>query len=352
MRKKPTGGLGPNIFSVLFCMPLLLSAGFAIQNTGAAFNDYTSLEGVYAEIENLAPNHPGLVSATQYGKSVEGRPLPTFRIARQDGKHRPEALFGANIHGNEFIGNRVAMGIAHRLLDGDGKDEWITSLLDRVDFYFLPCINPDGYAKTREMNGSEPWGVQRKNTHGVDLNRNFPMPGKKTIPINWAGSAKPEDINYKGPGPYSEPETKAIGDFVQTRKFFAALDFHSYGGQIIPAKCPSHQCVVLYKQIAQAFRKNQKHVKYYRLQFRLLDTFTGEMEDMLLYEHGVLGACIEIGKVRFNKPAYKETKIPFWLANPVDWRFWVENDVDASLAAIEKALELTGGAPLPEKMRR
>ena len=330
----------------------MLAAIPGTQTDTSPLGDYPSLDAVYSEVDKLASDHPDLISVTQYGKSVEGRPLLSLSIARQDGKHRPEALFGANIHGNEYIGNRVAMGIARRLLDGDGNDKWITSLLDKIDFHFLPCINPDGYAKTWEMKGAEPWVIQRKNAHGVDLNRNFPMPGRKTIPLNWAGSKNPEHLNYKGPSPYSEPETKAIGDFVQNHRFFAALDFHSYGGQIIPARCPNHRCVVLYKRISVAFQQKQKHVPYYRLQFRILDTFTGEMEDMLLYQHGTLAACIEIGKAGYNKPAYKKTGNPFWLSNPTDWRFWVENDVDASLAAIEKALEMTGGEPLPEQNRR
>ncbi len=340
------------IINFLLGTVLIFSISFGTQAEVSVFGDYPSLEAVYNEVAKLAADYPDIVSINQYGKSVEGRPLLSFRISRRDGKNRPEALFGANIHGNEYIGNRVAMGIAHRLMEGDAHDEWITSLLDRMDFYFLPCINPDGYAKTWEMKGAEPWAIQRKNAHGVDLNRNFPMPGKKTMPLNWAGSKNPEHLNYKGPSPYSEPETKAIGDFAEKRRFFVALDFHSYGGQIIPARCPNHRCVVLYKQMAEAFQQKQKQVRYYRLQFRLLDTFTGEMEDMLLYQHGVLAACIEIGKTEYNKPAYEKTGNPFWKSNPANWRFWVENDVDASLAAVEKAFALTGGKPIPLQKRK
>jgi len=340
------------IFPLFIISVFFLPASHAGHNDSRPFGDYPSLDEVYAEVESLAAARPDLVSTTRYGSSVEGRPLVAFRIARRDGTCRPEALFGASIHGNEYIANRVAMGIAHRLLEGDGKDEWVTSLLDRTDFWFLPCINPDGYAKTWEMKGSEPWPRQRKNAHGVDLNRNFPLPAKRRIKIKWAGNSDPEHKNYHGPAPYSEPETKAVGDFAENRKFFAALDFHSWGGQFIPARCPNHRCVTLYKKMAKAFKSRQKHVRYYRLQFRLFDTYTGEMEDMLYYRHGALGVCIEIGKTHYNKPAYERTGNRFWLFNPVDSRFWVQNDVDASLAAIEKALELTGGKPLPLEMRR
>lgn len=341
-------------FLVMSFVALIFAAFVSIASTAAdvpVLGDYPSIDEMYEEIDTLAAKSDGMVTTGVYGTSVEGRPLMAFRLARRDGKERPEALLAANIHGNEYIANRVAMGVAHRLIDGDGKDEWITSLLDKIDFWFLPCVNPDGYAKTMEMRGAEPWWVQRKNAHGVDLNRNFPLPGKRWIGLHWAGSPDPEHKNYRGPEPYSEPETRAVGEFVKDRRFFVAMDYHSWGGLLIPPKCPDHKCVAMYKKICKAYNSKQKYEKYTRRQFRLLDTYTGEMEDMLLYEHGVIGICIEMGMTKYNKPEYEKTENMFWLFNPVDWRKWVENDRDASLAAIEKAYELTGGEPLPPERR-
>lgn len=340
------------IITMLSAFLIGLAAVFATDiQPGRVFGDYPTLDEVYAEIESLAKSHPEMVSVTQYGASAQGRKLIAFRIARNDGKERPEALIAGNIHGNEYIGNRLAMGTAHRVIDGDGKDAWLTSLLDRMDFWIMPCINPDGYAKTLDMKGAEPWASQRKNANGVDLNRNFLLPGKRTIPLQWAGSPKPEHKNYRGAAPYSEPESKAVGDFAKSRRFIAAIDYHSWGGYFIPPKCPDGECVAKYKKMYAAYVSKQKYDKYSRHQFRLLDTFTGEMEDMLYYEHGVMGVCIELGMDKYNKPAFEKTGNRFWLFNPTDWRRWVENDADASLAAIEKVFELNGGKPLPARVR-
>ena len=52
-------------------------------------------------------------------------------------------------------------------------------------------INPDGHALHT-----------RKNAHGVDLNRNFP--------VGWSGAEPPSSGYYAGPHPFSEPESRAL----------------------------------------------------------------------------------------------------------------------------------------------
>ena len=286
---------------------------------------------MFAEIYQLEKDYPGQARVIEYGRSVEGQPLLAVRIARPDGRSRPAALVAGNIHGVEYIGNRLAMAVARRLLADNLSDPWIASLLDRMDFYVLPCLNPDGYARTWEEEGRGPVQDLRRNKDGVDLNRNFPRPGKTWAPINWAGSKNPNSAMYRGPEPLSEPETRAFHDFVQGKPIFASIDFHSVQGAFIPAKCESRQCVREYKMMAKAFQAGQPEKKYWRFQFRWLDTFTGEMEDMLYYEFGVRGVCVEIGKARLNRPQERQTGKVFWLYNPDPIDRWIRNDRDAAL---------------------
>ena len=70
--------------------------------------------------------------------------------------------------------------------------------------WVLPTYNPDGLAA-----GS------RRNAHGVDLNRNFPY--------GWVDL----DGNYEsGPGPASEPETRAVMAFLREVRPARVLSFH------------------------------------------------------------------------------------------------------------------------------
>lgn len=335
---------------------IICAAAAGAARAADSFGDYPHPEKMFAEILELKDKYPGWVTVGEIGRSGKDRPLYYIRIARPDGSERAEALFAANIHGNEWIGNRVAMSIARRLLEGGDSDPWIASLLDRIDFWILPCINPDGYFTTWEKRGDDKaaWTDMRKNAAGVDINRNFPLPAERTVNIEMAGSDDPGSIRYTGPHPYSEPETRAIRDFVAGRRFFAAIDFHSAWGVVFPPKCNGKACEKQFSKMLAPAIVRQPHVKYTIGMAWQVDSFSGEMEDTLFYDYGIMAVCWEI----FTQPAAKkqqenpELSHPFWSMNPADIGYWIENDRDAALAAIENAYETTGGKPVPEKPRQ
>merc|ERR1719317_1377739 len=101
--------------------------------------------------------------------------------------------------------------------------------LDKINWYFIPSANPDGYAyswehdrlwrKTRSDHGS-PLGCK-----GVDPNRNWGFHfGESGVSHNKCQET------YCGPEAFSEPETQNIRDFVQTLDPVPLLGhcFHSY----------------------------------------------------------------------------------------------------------------------------
>lgn len=335
--------------------PLLLADNNPLQ-------PYPSPSQRDAEVQQLARAFPDRVEIIEYGKSVEGRPLKVIRIHRPGSGQKPAAWIGANIHGNEWVGNRMAMAMARMLLEEDGTDPMITEAMDAMDFFIVPCINPDGYQKTWEKpegegkvvdmgatlsvpGGEEEggWGHTRKNMHGVDLNRNWPIPGKVTIPIDWAGSPDPDSVHYRGPAPLSEPETAAIDAFFEQHpEIVAAISWHSTAGVQFPPRCPSRACMKRHKKMCKAFKQNQPHIKYPRLQTRVFDTYTGEMEDWLYAEYGVLAMDVEISKSGLNKKACECDSL-FWSFNPQNLDFWIENDAKAGIAAMVEANRVLGG---------
>jgi carboxypeptidase A4 len=86
---------------------------------------------------------------------------------------------------------------------------------DKVDFYIVPVLNPDGYEYTHT--NDRLWRKNRKNPElgkcaGTDLNRNFGF--------KWGGlgaSKNPCDETYAGSAAFSEPESKAIQDYVTSK---------------------------------------------------------------------------------------------------------------------------------------
>lgn len=99
--------------------------------------------------------------------------------------------------------------------------------LKSIDWYILPVMNPDGYEYTFKYDRL--WRKNRRRNgfcSGVDLNRNY---GHK-----WGGqgsSKQPCSETFGGAKAFSEPETKAVQDFIErsNANFKASLSFHSYG---------------------------------------------------------------------------------------------------------------------------
>jgi len=113
--------------------------------------------------------------------------------------------------------------------------DWHPELIDSVDWYFMPVANPDGYEyshstdrlwrKTRSgAKADQRWG--KRKCYGVDPNRNWDF--------HWGegstSSSDPCTDDYTGPWAFSEPETKAMADFILTRKdqIKIYLTLHSY----------------------------------------------------------------------------------------------------------------------------
>ncbi|EEC09357.1 conserved hypothetical protein, partial [Ixodes scapularis] len=103
-----------------------------------------------------------------------------------------------------------------------------TRILDTFDVYALPVANPDGYEYTHTFNRL--WRKTRSTSssffcRGADPNRNFGF--------KWSSggsSSKPCSEVYAGSKAFSEPETKAIANFIYARRkeIMVYITFHSY----------------------------------------------------------------------------------------------------------------------------
>jgi murein tripeptide amidase MpaA len=213
---------------------------------------------------------------------------------------KPAMYIDGNIHAGEVTGSHVAMYTIKQLLETYGTDPQVTHLLGTRTFYIIPRVNPDGaelylttptmlrssvrpYPDEEEKDGlraedidgdgtilqmrvqdpSGPWKVSAQDPrvmvlrapddmdgtyyrvypegriygeeerplkiaptkYGLDINRNFPA--------NWV-------LSQGGAGPYplSEPETRALADFVLAHPNIVAFQaYHTTGGVIYRAFC-------------------------------------------------------------------------------------------------------------------
>lgn len=114
------------------------------------------------------------------------------------------------------------------------------ALSDRTSLWAVPMVNPDGvdiaihgidvtnpyHRKLVSLVGIHSFNqVWQANANGVDINHNYNA-GWRVV------EARPSPSKYSGPYSESEPETKAIVDFVRSNRFDMLMAFHSQGGEI------------------------------------------------------------------------------------------------------------------------
>ncbi len=274
----------------------------------------------------------------QYGQSVMGRKLLAARIPPTYGTAGvcARVLVSANIHGLEYIGSQVAMGV----LQNNPPVE-ILELRKEAELWVIPCLNPDGYARTWEQHGQGSVAQLRSNARGVDLNRNFPLPkGAARRKLPGAGSTMPGAATYVGAAPLSEPETAALATLLQEHRFAAAINIHSFLGRTIPAHVTDRESFETYASLCRTFSQNQSRWHYPHLASRWLDTFTGEMEDYQHHHLGCWAMCLETFSIPASLRQNLRAPSPFFRFNPREPEPWVQNDVPAIAAFLRHALQL------------
>jgi len=180
-------------------------------------------------------HYPNMITTAKFsiGPTYEGRPMWAMKVSDNPNvdEDEPEIFLNGMHHAREAIGQEICLETLRRLVSGYGTDTLRTRLVNEREIWFLPCVNPDGYEKNRELkpNGGGQWRKNRSQEYiggiGVDLNRNY---GYEWGYDNEGSSPDPGSEVFRGSGPFSEPETDNMRTFVNSRHFVIALNFHAY----------------------------------------------------------------------------------------------------------------------------
>ncbi len=203
------------------------------------FHTYSEL---LDELDDMADKFPHLISQRQpisdTLKSIEDSLVYWVRVSNdpENLQDKPRILYTALTHAREPGSMQQMLFQIWHLLENYETDSEIKYLVDNLEIYFIPAVNPDGYLYIEEL---EPDGgaMHRKNMRdngdgsiGVDLNRNFGY--------NWGyddtgSSPNPSSQTYRGTGPFSEPETKLLKIFAESKNFLLALNNHTFSDLLI-----------------------------------------------------------------------------------------------------------------------
>ncbi|RWS09155.1 carboxypeptidase B-like protein, partial [Dinothrombium tinctorium] len=202
------------------------------------FNTFLRHDEMNRYLESLSKKYSSLASTEVIGYSNEGREMKIIIIGNgHRTKSKKIIWLDAGIHAREWAAPSAAIIISHKLLAGYGKDEKTTTIVDKYDFYILPCANPDGYEFTFEVNRL--WRKTRRNCKtedaneccGVDPNRNWGFHWNET-----GTSGDPCSDTYSGPFAFSENETRVMANYIYRIKnrLAAYHSYHAFSQLIMP----------------------------------------------------------------------------------------------------------------------
>lgn len=383
---------------------------------------YRVLADYERELQAMAKAKPRLVRHFLLPRpTLDGNRLHAVEIGanvkRKDG--RPTFVLMGLHHAREWPSGELAIEFAHDLVKGFGKDKRITRLLKKGRVVVVPVVNPDGFDLSRTdgevldlnfLNSLDPLGGQssvivtpghaykRKNCRvidgqdipdgtcrlsltsnlgagvGVDLNRNYGglWGGPGAAPgFGEEGGSGGVDVNeslgqlspiYRGPAPFSEPETANIRDLVAGRQTTMMISNHTFSNLILRPNGVNPQTIGPdglpvgdspdeqgLKRLGAKMAAANGYANIHG--WELYDT-TGTTEDWSYNATGGYGYTFEIGPDEFHPP-YENVVNEYVGAG----KFAGKGNREAYLVALEHAVDnrfhgvLTGTAPKGTTLR-
>lgn len=165
------------------------------------------------------------------GYSALGRPLNAYRLGAGPIKR---AIIGGLHGGYEANTTRLMSATL------DYLREHPDMIPPEITLFIVPLANPDGYAAGADA------VVGRMNGRGVDLNRNWDYQWQMTA----THGTRPV---FAGSAAFSEPETRALRDFILRQHMDAVIFYHSVYAAVFhgAGEAQSHT-VELAQRVAQA----------------------------------------------------------------------------------------------------
>jgi carboxypeptidase T len=207
-----------------------------------ANDGYMEVEYIENWCSNLARLFPALaLSLEATNRTWEGRTSSAIRLRSPGARRRMAVLFTAGVHAGELGGPDSCIYFLYRLsnayltkapiLLGNKafSAEQVQAMVDNLDIYVFPCVNPDG--RVYVQSSKEWWRKNRNptvgmNGVGVDINRNYDFLWSSGI----GSSFVPTDDTYKGKAAFSEPETQNVRWFLDSSEADFFLDIHGPSG--------------------------------------------------------------------------------------------------------------------------
>jgi len=242
------------------------------------YHNYTEIVDT---LDYLNAAYPNIADVFSIGKSWQNRDIYCIKLTNESNTHpKPKVFFVGYHHARELISAELPLYFAVEAATTYGTNDTITHMLNHSEIYIIPALNVDAFEVVKQnewqrknvhpydedsdslldedppddadgdgyiedlffWNGTHYWFIRWEGNDydgdslynedwvgGVDLNRNYGYQWNATC---YSGSPYPWAEDYRGPTPFSEPETQALRDLALSHYFKYAISFHS-GTEVI-----------------------------------------------------------------------------------------------------------------------
>ena len=219
-------------------------------------SEHYSYDEMVEDISLLAEKYAGKLSYEIIGGSLDGRSIYAVRLGSPDAKK--QIVITAGIHAREYMTSLLVMRQIEYYLAGYDTESYggvpFSEIFSEYSFCIIPMCNPDGASisqlglsgvSSTELRGQileiyekdkaagfttasldEYLRSWKANARGVDLNRNFDTEDFGVLPK----ISRPSFMNYHGKSALSEPESRAMVEYVdRLENPVMSLAIHSQG---------------------------------------------------------------------------------------------------------------------------
>jgi hypothetical protein len=315
--------------------------------------EYYTYQEMKDLFHSLEKNYSDIMSLTSIGQTYEGRDILLVKLSDNVtiNENEPKVLLMGAHHGDEkpsyevlifFIKYALQNYEKHNndddedgqinedpidgldndrdnLIDEDPSEDRLRKIIQNTQIFLIPMVNPDGveygWRKNRDPNYEKDDSNNYISSYGVDLNRNYgyrwnlPYLFPEQYHLNYL--TDDSSWTYRGEYPFSENETKAVKNFVETHDISISLSYHDYGEWMIfpwmhTSMHTPHES--LFRSIGYNLsRINKYELKIYG-QYGTKDYIIprfcgtpGSSENWLYGENGIIAYTIELCKYRSPK---------------------------------------------------
>ncbi|KAI8516585.1 corticosteroid- binding protein [Branchiostoma belcheri] len=112
------------------------------------FARYHPYDEILQYLTDTAGRYPNLATLVDVANTSEGRSVVALKIGVPKKTPKRAVWIDAGIHAREWIAPATAVYFIQQLVTRYGRDQTVTDLLEKLDWYVVPVVNVDGYIYT------------------------------------------------------------------------------------------------------------------------------------------------------------------------------------------------------------